>query len=147
MISIRHLELPIIHVVVGEGEGDYVTARVGDVEVHAVGRVDGVVIHRGARRGGDVDGHLAEVLGEDHREDVAVDGGLDAFASIHATIDCFSNYNNWDSFTFLIFGNSRPCHTVGVAECRRKEQAKHQDCLCDFLHGNICFVVAAKLSE
>ena len=34
---IRHLELTVVLVAVGEGEGDHVASRVGDVEHHAVG--------------------------------------------------------------------------------------------------------------
>ena len=76
IILIRHLELPVVLVAVGEGEGNNITTRIGDVEVHAVGGGEGVVVHRDTRRGGDVDGHFAEVLGEDNGKHVTGDGGL-----------------------------------------------------------------------
>jgi hypothetical protein len=38
------------------------------------------VAYRTARGAGDVDLYVTEVLGERHREDVAVDGGLDGRA-------------------------------------------------------------------
>ena len=58
-MSIRHLELADVLVTVFEGEGDEVVARMGDVEVHAVGRVDGGGVHGVAGVGGEVDVNLA----------------------------------------------------------------------------------------
>ena len=76
--SIRHLELAVVLVAVGQGEGHDVAAgvvKVGDV---AVGGPDVPVIHGAARGIGDLDLHIAEVLGENHRQLVPVDGGLDS---------------------------------------------------------------------
>ena len=79
--SIRHLELAVVLVAVPEGDGDHVVTRVGDVGDVAVGGPDVAVAYRTARGGGDVNLDVAEVLGERHREDVAVDGGVDGRGS------------------------------------------------------------------
>ena len=77
---IRHLELAVILVAVGQGEVDDVAARVGDVEVHAVGGGDGCGVNFVAVGGGYLNRHLAKVLQEDNGKDVTVDGGLDGVA-------------------------------------------------------------------
>ena len=94
MFLIRHLELAVVLVAVGEGEGDYVASRVGDVEHHAVGRWGADEVHRQACGGGDVDGDLAKVLGEGHREEMAVDGGNDGVGFGFLMNSSFHNANN-----------------------------------------------------
>ena len=78
---IRHLELAVVLVAVLEGDGDHVAARVVNVGDVAVGSPNVAVTYRTTRSGGDVDLNVAEVLGERHREGVAVDGGQDGVGS------------------------------------------------------------------
>ena len=65
-LLIRYCKLAIIHVPVGEGEGDDVVARERDVELDAVGGEGSRTVHGHARGSGYLHGHLAEVLGECH---------------------------------------------------------------------------------
>ena len=74
---ISYGEFPVILVAVGEGEGDDVVPSKGDVELQAVGREARTGLHVAACGGGDLNGHLAEVLGEGNGEIMAVDGGVD----------------------------------------------------------------------
>ena len=68
-------EFPIVLVAVGEGEGDDVVARKRDVELQAIGREARTGLHIAACGGGDLNGHLAEVLCEGNGQVMAVDGG------------------------------------------------------------------------
>ena len=92
MKSIRHLELSVIDVSVGEGEGDNVTARVGDVENHAVGRVNGRGLHLAAGSVRNLHADLPEVVQEHDRKVMAVDGSLDG-GSAGAAVDT-PHFNN-----------------------------------------------------
>ena len=78
---IRHRKLPIVFISVGEGDGEDVVARGGDVELRAVGRGERLAVDRGSRVGFHFHGHRADVLGEDNAERVAADGGLDGVAA------------------------------------------------------------------
>ena len=78
--SIRHLELAVVLVAVGEGDGDHVASSAGDVGGEAVGRPNGGVIDPVAQGGGDLDLDRPEVLGEGHREGMAVNIGQDGRA-------------------------------------------------------------------
>lgn len=77
LFLIRHRELAIILVLVGESEGDDIVARVGDVELDAVGCRGRGAVDQGPCGRGDRYGDLTEILGEGHREVVAVNGSLD----------------------------------------------------------------------
>ena len=74
---IRHRELTVVLVPVGESEGDDIVARVGDVELDAVGCRGRGAVDQGPCGRGDRYGDLAEVLDEGHREVVAINGSLD----------------------------------------------------------------------
>ena len=78
---IGYRKFTVILVSVGEGEGDDVVSRLGDVELETIGRFhrriaenhrsrDLVQLHR----------HFTDVLREGYRKVVAVDGGLDGGA-------------------------------------------------------------------
>ena len=77
---IRHRKFPIVLIAVGQGEGDDVISSKGDVELQAVWGHARIHLHVAASAGGDFNGHLAEVLGEDHGEVVAIDGGMNGGA-------------------------------------------------------------------
>ena len=77
---IRYRKLPIILIPIGKRKGDDVVAGVGDVELQAVRGHARIHLHVAARAGGDFNGHLAKVLGEDHGEVVAVNGGMNGGA-------------------------------------------------------------------
>ena len=79
--SIRHRKLPIVFVSVGEGDGEDVVARGGNVELRAVGRCKRLTVDRSPRVGGDLHSHMADVLCEDNGERVAVDGGFHGVAA------------------------------------------------------------------
>ncbi len=59
---IRHRKLPIVFVSVGEGDGEDVVARGGNVELRAVGRCKGLAVDRSSRVGFHIHGHMADVL-------------------------------------------------------------------------------------
>ena len=84
--SVAHLELAVVLVAVFEGDGDHVTARVGDVGKIAAWGEETAVIDRTTRCGGDLNLDIAQVLGESHRKQVAVDGGIDG-RSFRWTLD------------------------------------------------------------
>jgi len=77
LFLLRHRELTVVFIPVGEGEGDDVVARIGDVVLDAVGGEQRRAVDQSPRVRGDGNGDLAEVLGEGHHKVVAVDGGLD----------------------------------------------------------------------
>ena len=79
--SIRHVELAVVLVAVGEGDGDHVAACAGEVGGEAVGGPNGGVVDPIAHGGGDIDLDCSEVLGEGYREGMAVDIGQDGVGS------------------------------------------------------------------
>jgi len=105
-VSIRHLELAVVLVPVGQGEGHDVAAGVVDIDDVAVGGPDVPVIHGAARGIGDLDLHIAEVLGEDHRQRVPVDGGLDGGAFGNAC-DLSLFYGNLKGSTSVLNNGTR----------------------------------------
>ena len=72
---IRHLELAVVLIAVGEGDGDHVTACAGEVGGKAIGRPNRGVFYPVAQGGGDIDLDRPEVLGEGYCEGMAVDIG------------------------------------------------------------------------
>ena len=75
-MSIRHLELAVIDIAVGQGEGDDITPRAGDVNDHAVGRGSRLGLHLAATCQRNLNRHLAEVFKKDDGKRVAVNGGI-----------------------------------------------------------------------
>ena len=74
---IRHGELAVVFVAVGEGEGDDVIARKRDVVEQSFWRMRGFISQDDARNGGDFNGHLPDAFGEGDGQAMAVDGGVD----------------------------------------------------------------------
>ena len=115
----RHLELAIVLFAIGQGEVDHVAPGVVEISDVAVGGPQIPVIHRSAGGIGDLYLDLPEVLCENHRERVAVDGGLDGRAFVQASIGGVFNYNN-GGFPFVFFHVSCSGHVVCIAKCRRE---------------------------
>ena len=90
---IRHGKLPVVLIPVGEGDGEDVVARGGNVELHAVGRGERLAVDQGSRGGFHLHGHRADVLGEDDAEHVAADGGLDGVATRNTLNGTYFNIN------------------------------------------------------
>ena len=111
-------KFPVILVAVGEGEGDNVVARKRDVELQTIGREARVGLHIAASGGSDFHGHLAEVLGEDHGEGVAVDGGLDGVAFWNALIVTFFN----NDMAIAV----QSADVIGSTPCCWHQQSKQQ---------------------
>ena len=66
LFLICYRKLTVILVPVGKGEGDNVIPRIGNVDLQAVGCLDGSVINGGPCSRGNLHGHLAKVFGEHH---------------------------------------------------------------------------------
>ncbi len=115
---IRHRKLPIILIPVGEGDGEDVVARGGNVELRAVGRGERLAVDRGSRVGGDLHGHMADVLGEDDAERVAADGGLDG--QISRGILSFCHFYGNIAITVVNICADR------ATPCRRKHKSQQQ---------------------
>ena len=81
-----NLELAIVLVAFWQGEGDYVAAGVIDVDAVTVGGEHLEHLDTVAVVIGDVDLDHSEVLGEDHRQPVAIKGGLDGRAPVRAAV-------------------------------------------------------------
>ena len=115
---IRHRELAIIPVPVGEGEGDDVVARVGDVELDAVGRRGRGAVNQGPCGRGDRYVDQTEVLGEGHREVVAINGSLDGGAARSSMHIGFINLNMAVAI--------RQVGASGIAPCCWKDESEQQ---------------------